>query len=200
MKCSKSKTIRHRKLRSSHYVDLIRSTWCELVIFLGLIVLDLEHFKVLGGLVFVVHPLFCNYDTLSQKVIYALFCCNIWNLHNLLSSGKFCTLRSALQKVLKLSASAFHLQLLFKLITNNQKYLIWHSKKKCAIPGHLKKIHIAKDTSFKFLACPLICLQYMNSSNLIFQWNKVFHSNNKFSFLSRHCELYQSYKNPPAGC
>ena len=38
------------------------------------IVLDLEHFNVLGDLnFFVVYPLYFNYAPLSQKLIYALF-------------------------------------------------------------------------------------------------------------------------------
>ena len=102
LKCSKSKTIRHRKIKSSHHVELITSTWCELSSFLGLIVLNLEHFKVLGGLVFVVvHPLYFNYAPLSQKLFYAL--CLSQNLNLLtfcrpesfarksLPSGKFST-------------------------------------------------------------------------------------------------------------
>ena len=52
LKCSRSKTIRPRKLKSSHHVDLMRSAWYELFSVLCLIVLDLEHFKVLGSLVF----------------------------------------------------------------------------------------------------------------------------------------------------
>ena len=72
LKCFKSKTISHGKLKSPHHVDLIRST---LVSFLGLIVLDLQHFKVLGGLVFVVvHPLYFNNALLCQKLIDAPFC------------------------------------------------------------------------------------------------------------------------------
>ena len=64
LKCSKSKTFRHRKLKSPHRVDLIRSTWCQLFSFQGLIVLDLEHFKVLAALFFsFLHPLFFNYAT-----------------------------------------------------------------------------------------------------------------------------------------
>ena len=57
MKCSRYKTSRPRKLKSSHGVDLMRSTWCELFSLLCLIVLDLEHLNVLGGLVFVCSPL-----------------------------------------------------------------------------------------------------------------------------------------------
>ena len=57
-KCSKSITIGHRKWKSFS--------------FLGLIVLDLKHFKVLGVLFFV-NPLYFNYALLLPKFIYALF-------------------------------------------------------------------------------------------------------------------------------
>ena len=67
LKCSQSKTIRHRMLKSSHHVDLIRSTWCELLSFLGLIVLNLEHFKVLRGLVLYLFTLYISIMHLSCK-------------------------------------------------------------------------------------------------------------------------------------
>ena len=64
-KCPRSKTIRPRKLKSSHHVDLMKSTWCELFSFLCLIVLYLEHFKVLDSLFCLfVHPLFTLYGLL----------------------------------------------------------------------------------------------------------------------------------------
>ena len=69
LKCSWSKTIRPRKLKSSHHVDLMRSTWCELFSFLCLIVLDLEHFKVLGGLVF------CLFTLYSHFMVCFIFLC-----------------------------------------------------------------------------------------------------------------------------
>ena len=56
LKCLKSKTIMHRKLKSSHHVDLIRSTWYEVFSSLGLIVLDLVHFKVVGNQICVCPP------------------------------------------------------------------------------------------------------------------------------------------------
>ena len=81
MKCSKSKTIWIRKLNISHHVDLISSTWCELFSFLGLIFLDLKHFKVLGGLVFFFFTLYisimhlCQLHTLVvRKVLHAKVC------------------------------------------------------------------------------------------------------------------------------
>ena len=128
LKCSKSKTIRHRKLKSSHLVDLIRSTWCELFSFLGLIVLDLEHFKVLGGLVFFVQPLYFNYEPLLQKIIYALFLWQNLNLRTFLSSGMFCTQKSALRKFFNLSASGqfyvhFERKFTFRLQLNKYKHL-----------------------------------------------------------------------------
>ena len=69
LKCSRSKTIRPRKLKSSHHVDLMRLTWCELFSFLCLIVLDLEHFKVLGGLVF------CLFTLYSHVMFHFIFLC-----------------------------------------------------------------------------------------------------------------------------
>ena len=48
MKCSRSKTIRPIKLKSSHHVDLMRSIWCELFSFVCLIVLYLEHAEKLN--------------------------------------------------------------------------------------------------------------------------------------------------------
>ena len=69
LKCSRSKTIRPRKLKNSHYVDLLRSTGCELFSFLCLIVLDLEHFKVLGGLVF------CLFTLYSHFMVCFIFLC-----------------------------------------------------------------------------------------------------------------------------
>ena len=69
MKCSRSKTIRPRQLKSSHHVDLMRSTWCELFSFLCIIVLDLEHFKVLGGLVF------CLFTLYSHFMVCFIFLC-----------------------------------------------------------------------------------------------------------------------------
>ena len=57
LKCSRSKTSRPKNLNSLHHVDVMRSTWCELFSFLCLIVLDLEHVKVLGDLIFVCSPL-----------------------------------------------------------------------------------------------------------------------------------------------
>ena len=113
--CSKSKT--NRKLKSSHHVDLIRSTWCELFSFLGLIILDLEHFKVLGGLVFFVHPLNFKYASLSQIIIYAPFFLLNLNLRTILSSGKFFTQKSALRKVFNFSAFAVHCTLYSVLYT-----------------------------------------------------------------------------------
>ena len=78
MKCSKSKTIRHRKLKSSHYVDLIKSTWGKIFNFLGLIVLDLEHFKVLGDIVFVYSPFIFQLCTFVAKIYLRTSCCKIW--------------------------------------------------------------------------------------------------------------------------
>ena len=81
MKCSKSKTIRHIKLKSSHHVYLITSTWCELLSCLGLIVLDLEHFKVLGGLVFCCSPFIfqlCNFVAITN--LRSFFGRKIWLL------------------------------------------------------------------------------------------------------------------------
>ena len=68
------------------------------------------------------------------------------------------------------------------------------------MPGHFKKQNknIPKDTIFKFLAIPMFFLQYIISSDLIFQWTYIFHFNKKMSFcLSQHRGLYRSYKNPP---
>ena len=42
-------------------LDLLRSTWCELFRFQCLIVLDLEHFKVLGGLVFGLFTIYSHF-------------------------------------------------------------------------------------------------------------------------------------------
>ena len=98
LKCSRSKTIRPRKLKSSHHVDLIRSIWWEFFSFLGLL-------KVLGGPFFFLHPLYFNYAPLFQKYIYALFLSQNLNLRTFLSSGKFCTQKSALRKVFNFSAS-----------------------------------------------------------------------------------------------
>ena len=117
LKCSKSKTIRHRKLKSSHHVDLIRSIWCELFSFLSLIVLDLEHFKVLGSLVFVCCLPFifqlCTFVTkiylrtfLLQNFNFQTFVSQILNISTFLSPGKFCTQKYALRKVFNFSASA----------------------------------------------------------------------------------------------
>ena len=79
LKCYKSKTIRHRKLKSSHHVELIMSTWCELFSFLGLIVLNLEHFKVLGGLVFLLFTLYISIMHLCRKNYFTHFVCRkIW--------------------------------------------------------------------------------------------------------------------------
>ena len=61
LKCSRSKTIRPRKLKRSHHVDLMRSRCCELFSFLCLIVLGLEHFKVLGGLVYCCFTLYSHF-------------------------------------------------------------------------------------------------------------------------------------------
>ena len=69
---SKFKTFRHRKLKSSHHVDLIRSTWCELFSFLGLIVLDLKHFKILGGLVFL-FTLYISYICMQKSALRKFF-------------------------------------------------------------------------------------------------------------------------------
>ena len=69
LNCSRCKIIRPRKLSSSHHVDLMRSTWCELFSFLCLIVLDLEHFKVLGGLVF------CLFTLYSHFMVCFIFLC-----------------------------------------------------------------------------------------------------------------------------
>ena len=71
MKCSKSKTIRHSKLKNSHHVDLIISTSCQLFSFLDLNVLDLEHFKVLSGLVFYRSPLLFQLFTIVPKLFYS---------------------------------------------------------------------------------------------------------------------------------
>ena len=69
LKCSRSKTIRPRKLKSSHHVDIMRSTWCEMFSFLCLFVLDLQHFKVLGCLVF------CLFTLYSQFMVWFIFLC-----------------------------------------------------------------------------------------------------------------------------
>ena len=72
LKCSKSKTIRHRKLKNS------RSTWCEFFIFLGLIVFDLEDFQVLGGLVFL-FTIYISIMHLWRKNMFThYFCRKIW--------------------------------------------------------------------------------------------------------------------------
>ena len=88
-KCSKSKTTRNRKLKSSQNVDLIRSTWCELFNFPGLIVLDPEHFKVLGSLVFFVHPIYFNYAPFWQNLIYAQFLLQNLNLRTFCRLERF---------------------------------------------------------------------------------------------------------------
>ena len=75
LKCSKSKIIKYKKGKSFRI--------------LGLIVLDLEHFKVLDGLFFV-HPLYFNYAPLLHKFTYALKEEKKFNLCAFLSSGKFC--------------------------------------------------------------------------------------------------------------
>ena len=59
-KCSRSKTIRPRKLKSTHHVDHMRSTWYELFCFLCIIVLDLQHFKILVRLVFCLFSLYSH--------------------------------------------------------------------------------------------------------------------------------------------
>ena len=72
LKWSEYKTIRNRKRKSSNHGDLKRSTWCELFSFLCLLVLDLQHFKVLGSLVF----LFTHYISirpLCRKNLFAHF-------------------------------------------------------------------------------------------------------------------------------
>ena len=69
MKCSRSKTIRPRKLKSSHHVDLMRSTWCAFFSFLCLIVLDLEHFKVFGSIVY------CLFTLYSHFMVCFIFLC-----------------------------------------------------------------------------------------------------------------------------
>ena len=66
MKSSRSKTIRPRKLKNSHHIDLMRSTWCQL---LSLIVLNLEHFKVLGNLIF------CLFTLCSHFMVCFIFLC-----------------------------------------------------------------------------------------------------------------------------
>ena len=101
-KCSKSKTIRHRELKSSHHVDLIRSTWCDLFSFLGLIFLDLVHFKVLDDLFLVCSPFVFQLYTFVAKMnlrtccchkiwVYALFCRPESFVLKSLLSGKFST-------------------------------------------------------------------------------------------------------------
>ena len=79
LKCSKSKTIKHRKLKSSHHIDLIY-------------------------LIFV-HPFYFNYGPLAQKFIYALFLSQNMTLHTFLLSGKFFTQKCAHRKVFIFSAS-----------------------------------------------------------------------------------------------
>ena len=69
LKYSGSKTIRPRKLNSSHHVDLVRSTLCELFSLRCLIVLDLEHFKVLWGVVFGLLTLYLHF------MVWFIFLC-----------------------------------------------------------------------------------------------------------------------------
>ena len=69
---------KHRKLKSSHHVDFISSTYMNIFSFLCLIVLDLWHFKVLDRLFFLVHTLYFNYTPWLQKLIQTLFCRKIW--------------------------------------------------------------------------------------------------------------------------
>ena len=68
LKCSKSKTIRNRKRKSSHHVDLKRSLFS----FLGLFVLDLEHFKGLDGLFFL-FSLYISIMHLCHKNLFTHF-------------------------------------------------------------------------------------------------------------------------------
>ena len=68
-KCSKSKTIMHGKMKSSHHIDLKRSTWCKLFSFLGIIALDLDHFKVLG----IFFVLFTHYISICCKNLFTHF-------------------------------------------------------------------------------------------------------------------------------
>ena len=102
LKCSKSKKIKHRKLKSSHHVDLIMSTWCEVFSCLGLIVLNLEHFKVSGGLVFCCSPFIFQLRTFVEKINlrtllvakfeFTYFCCLPESFaRKSLLSGKFST-------------------------------------------------------------------------------------------------------------
>ena len=98
LKCSKSKTIRNRKRKSSHRGDLKRLTWCELVSFLCLLVLDLEHFKVLGVLVFVLFTHYISIKHLCCKNLFThFFLLQNMTLCTFLLSGKFCTPKSALE-------------------------------------------------------------------------------------------------------
>ena len=61
-----------------------------------LIVLDLEHFKILGGLFFFVHLFYFKYAPLLQKLVHALFLSQNLNLQTFLSSGKISTPKSAI--------------------------------------------------------------------------------------------------------
>ena len=56
LKCSKSKTIRTMKLKFSQPVYLMRQTGCARFSSLALSIVDLEHFKDLGGLIFLWTP------------------------------------------------------------------------------------------------------------------------------------------------
>ena len=58
LKFSISKTFRPKTLKSSHHVDLMRSTWCKLFSLLCLIVFDWKHFIVFDSLVFCLFTLF----------------------------------------------------------------------------------------------------------------------------------------------
>ena len=67
-------------------------------------VLDLEHFMFLGGIVFLTHHLYFNYVPLSEKLFFAPFL--LLNLnYRIFFVHKLCTQKSALWNVFNFFAS-----------------------------------------------------------------------------------------------
>ena len=86
LKCSKSKMCRPKKLKLCQHAYLIRWTWWQCFSFLGLQVLDWEHFKVSGGLVFA-SPAFLYYPDL-QVPNYVSLMVLIWHLTDIVHLGR----------------------------------------------------------------------------------------------------------------
>ena len=106
LKCSKSKTMRHRKLKISNYVVLIRSIWYELFQLSMRNCFGSRAFQSFRRPGFFLFTLCISIMHLCRKkLFYALFLSQILNLRTFLSSGKISTQKSALRKVFNFSAS-----------------------------------------------------------------------------------------------